>query len=236
MEILNIGKYEFIKFKEGNANFIFTTAKGNFNLDKAKQEGLNNLDILKDIFQLDKLGYLHQIHSDKVYVFDGEVKQGDGLITKERNVGIGAFNADCVPVLFYDKSKKVIAAVHSGWRSTYAHISEKAVYKMIDEFGTNPKDLVVYIGPHNRQCCYEIGEEVAEKFINDNLYENLEIVKDGKLNLEMCIEVQLQAAGVDKKNINTLGICTYCNKDFELYSFRRQKEEFGEMLGFIYLD
>lgn len=37
---------------------------------------------------------------------------------------------------------------------------------MISEYGSNVKNIKAYIGPHIRQCCYEVSEELKEKFIN----------------------------------------------------------------------
>ena len=42
-------------------------------------------------------------------------KSADGLITDDPEAALVTFYADCVPVLLYDKKKKVIASVHSGW-------------------------------------------------------------------------------------------------------------------------
>jgi copper oxidase (laccase) domain-containing protein len=43
---------------------------------------------------------------------------GDAVITDLKGIAIGVKTADCVPILLYDRSKNLIAAVHSGWRGT----------------------------------------------------------------------------------------------------------------------
>ena len=42
----------------------------------------------------------------------------DAVITSEKNCCICVSTADCVPILLYDRTHQVIAAVHDGWRGT----------------------------------------------------------------------------------------------------------------------
>ena len=86
--------------------------------------------------------YIRQIHSDKVFVYKGNDEEfieneGDGIITNEKSVIVGAFTADCVPVLLVDEVKCVVGAVHSGWKGTFNDISNNAVEKMIKEYCSN---------------------------------------------------------------------------------------------------
>jgi Uncharacterized conserved protein len=154
------------------------------------------IDKVKKSFRLDEIGYSKQIHSDIVSIYDGTVGFGDGLITAAARTGVGIFTADCVPVIIFDSSKNVCAAVHSGWKGTYSRITIKAIRKMQNEFGCNAKDMNVFIGPHIGGCCYEVGQELVEKFRNEELYEGHTVVDDRKLNLEECIKVQCISEGL----------------------------------------
>ncbi len=58
---------------------------------------------------------------------------------------------------------------------------------MIKDYNINPKDLNVYIGPHNRSCCYEVSEELIEKFKEVDIYKNININQGRYLDLEKCI-------------------------------------------------
>lgn len=235
MEKIIIEDYEFLKFQCEEANFIFSTAKGNLNFNKSLEEGINNINNLKKWFNVNEVGFLNQIHSDKIYNYNGIVHTGDGIISNKRKIALGVFTADCVPVLLFDKKNKVISAVHSGWKSTIKDIVIKTLDKMKNEYNTDMKDIVAYIGPHNRECCYEIGQEVAYEFQNCSLYNNLDIIKDSKLSLEKCIIRQLESKGVLISNINTTNICTYCSGEYELHSYRRGKDSSGRMFSFIYI-
>jgi YfiH family protein len=236
MDIITIEGYEFIRIKVGDAVIVFSTAKNGLNFNINLQSGISNLQKLKQWFGFKEIGYLKQIHSDYVFVCDGIVHEGDALITNKLNTAVGVFTADCVPIILYDMKNKVIGAVHSGWKSTQLKIVKAAIEKMKNQYGSRPEDLAAYIGPHNRDCCYEVGEEVADLFVKDNLYKGKEIYHNRKLDLESCIRSQLQSIGVNEENIHALNICTFCNENLELHSYRKDKESSGRMISFIYLN
>jgi YfiH family protein len=119
---------------------------------------------------------LRQIHSDLVHVVDSvndarmavlshdAAPQADALITRERGVLLVVQTADCVPILLADTKRRVVAAIHSGWRGTVKRIAEKTLGRMQMEFGTNPADVIAVVGPGIGQSCYEVGTEVAAEF------------------------------------------------------------------------
>jgi polyphenol oxidase len=235
VEALLIEDYEFLAFKDNNINIIFSTAKGELNFNINEEQGENNIIRLKNWFGLREIGFLHQTHSSSVFIFDGKIHEGDALITDKSNTAIGVFTADCVPVLIYDKVKQVIAAVHSGWKGTIDGITLNTVAGLIERYDSKPKDLVAYIGPHNQSCCYEVGKDVKDLFISNDLYYNLDVAPLGKLNLKKCIEAQLMHSGILSENIKSTSICTFCNEKFQLYSYRKLKGNCGRMFSFIYL-
>lgn len=88
----------------------------------------------------------------------------DGLITDERGIALACFYADCVPLYFVDPVHQAIGLAHSGWRGTVAQMGRCMVEAMQREYGSEPKDLLVAIGPSICQECYEVSEDVAEAF------------------------------------------------------------------------
>ena len=106
---------------------------------------------------VNSLVFSHQVHEDTIRVvqrsdvladiFDPIPYDADGLITDQPGLCLTIYYADCIPVLLYDPVKKVIAAVHSGWRGTALGIAPKAVQKMADLYGSDPKDVLAAIGP-----------------------------------------------------------------------------------------
>ncbi|GAA0121523.1 MAG: peptidoglycan editing factor PgeF [Clostridium argentinense] len=239
MRKLNICNYEFVAYKEEDINIVFSTSKNNLNFNKRTKEGKNNLDSLKKIFKLNEVIYLNQIHSDIVRIYENDNitdLDGDGIITSKNKSAIGVFTADCVPVIIIDNKKKVIAAVHSGWKGTFNLIVTKTIEKIIDKYHCDEKDLKIYIGPHNRQCCYEVSEDLIEKFKTLHIYRDENINNGRYLNLEECIKVQLAKFNIKKDNIYSTNICTYCNSEYELYSYRKEYEKEGRLFSFVYIE
>ena len=115
-----------------------------------------------------KIILLYQVHSAKfIHIKKMPQKKiiGDALITKNRNLPIGILTADCAPILLLDRNKKIIAAVHSGWKGAYKNIITKVLKKFI-KLGSNKKDIIAVIGPAISQKSYEVGEEFKDKFIS----------------------------------------------------------------------
>ena len=87
----------------------------------------------------------HQTHTDRVEIVNSaqeEFNEVDGLITNKKDIFLCTTSADCTSLLFYDDTKKVIAAIHSGWKGTLQQIGKKAVEKMVNEFGCRPADII----------------------------------------------------------------------------------------------
>ncbi|MGH9862291.1 MAG: peptidoglycan editing factor PgeF, partial [Candidatus Acidiferrales bacterium] len=96
---------------------------------------------------------------------DGAIKLvGDALITDRPGFLLSVQVADCLPILLTDPERKVVAAVHAGWRGTVKRIADKTVGTMRQEFGCDPKKLRAAIGPGIHVCCYEVGRVVLEAF------------------------------------------------------------------------
>ncbi len=236
MEIENIDNYEFIKFQYDNAVILFSTAKDELNFNKNTEEGLKNLERIKKHYDLQAIGYLNQIHSDLIWSFDGNIKDGDALITNRTKTAIGVFTADCVPVILVDTRKGVIASIHSGWKGTKALIVSKTIERLQEDYDSSAEDIRVYIGPHIGGCCYEVSRELVEEFTSEDIYSNIKISNNNKLDLEKCILAQLKEKGIKEENIITTNTCTACNKQYQLYSYRFSENKQGRMFSFVYLN
>ena len=91
----------------------------------------------------------------------GRPEATDAVITDEPGLCVCVKTADCIPVLLYDTRKRVVAAVHAGWRGTVARIVQKTVRQMQP---LNPEDIHAIIGPGISLEWFEVGEEVYEAF------------------------------------------------------------------------
>ena len=186
-----------------------------------------------------KIFTVSQVHSDRIVVLDSadagveEIKtqEADGIITDLKVMAIGILTADCVSVLLFDRKKKVVAAVHAGWKGTASKISAKAVEIMVERFGSRPQDITAAIGPAIGPCCYEVGEEVVSAF---SYQEGIAVQQGSKwyVDLPKANMLQLQDAGVT--DIDLADICTSCRTDL-FFSHRKEMGKTGRQLSFISL-
>lgn len=168
----------------------------------------------------------------KGIVRDSDIEDTDGLVCNTPNMALVVFSADCIPVLLYDRERRVIAAVHSGWRGTVQRIGAAAVEVMEKEFGSRPSDIVAAIGPGIGPCCFEFGSDAPEYFERKYLTER----EDGKFLVdiwEMNRDV-LTKCGLKPQNIDISGVCTVCNSD-RYYSYRTHKDKTGRQAAVIML-
>ena len=235
MKELTFEGNKFIVYEDKDVKFVFSTAENGLNFNKSLPEGIENLGRLKKWFDLKEVGYCNQVHSDIIRIFEENNKDGDALITDSVNTAVGVFTADCVPVLLFDKENKIVAAVHSGWRGTVKNIVLKTVVKMISGYGCKPENIIAYFGPHNRQCCYEVGTEVMEEFESNEAFRNIDYIKDSNISLVACITKQLLEADLISENINDVALCTFCSDEYKLHSYRKGQNNYGRMFSFIYL-
>ena len=51
------------------------------------------------------------------------------MITKIKGIALGVVTADCVPILIYDKKKKIIGCIHAGWKGAFSGIIKNTILK-----------------------------------------------------------------------------------------------------------
>jgi YfiH family protein len=177
---------------------------------------------------------VRQIHSAQVWnahPLADRQGEGDALITDDLNRRIGVRTADCVPILLLDAGKHAVAAVHAGWRGTELAIVTHTIKKMHADFGTQPADIRVAIGPSIRECCYEVGPEVASQF--SLIFPEWPPVTDKQhLDLVEANRRHLIAAGVLPSYIFDSGLCTACQLE-HFFSYRREPHNPGRLLSVI---
>ncbi|MDD5360282.1 MAG: peptidoglycan editing factor PgeF [Sulfurovaceae bacterium] len=218
-------------------SFAFHTGEDIKEISKNRSYLLEKLGIDKDF----DIVLANQTHSSNILVInnaktlgwknhDDAVEDCDALITNQKNILIGILTADCVPILLFDKTKEVIAAVHAGWKGTKAEILLKTVQKMSETFNSNPKDIYAIIAPSIGACCYEVGSDVADNF-GQNVKKQLSNDKY-ILDLKMENYNQLINAGLKSENIEASQKCTSCDND-RFFSYRKEQGCSGRFLSFI---
>ncbi|SDK41110.1 peptidoglycan editing factor PgeF [Natronincola ferrireducens] len=250
-EKTNIVKHGFSTRLGGVSKGAYTTLNLGLKTKDNKEDVIKNINFFCKTINTSfcNLVLADQVHGDSIKIVTQEDRgkgihykrdyEGiDGLITNQRGLALMTFHADCVPLLFLDPVMKVVAASHAGWKGTMMKIGQKTVAKMIKEFGSNPQDILVGIGPSIGQCCYEVSEDVIKKF-NTNFTQpcNFAIATTGEkylLNLWEANRLQLEEIGVLHRNIIVSNMCTACGEDL-FYSHRRDKGLTGRMASIIQL-
>lgn len=164
----------------------------------------------------------------------------DGLMTNLPDVCLVTYYADCVPLLFVDPVHRAIASSHSGWRGTVNRMGEITVQAMQRAYGSRPEDIVAAIGPSICQDCYEVSEDVIERFraaFPETEWASLFYGKpDGKfqLNLWRANELILLRAGIKREHLAVTNLCTCCNSEL-LFSHRASHGKRGNLAAFLAL-
>jgi YfiH family protein len=223
----------------GELNLGFTPADDRETVMQNRQLLLRELDGTRESGA--RLTALSQIHSPVVHTVHGleEIQPGDGMVTATPGVYLAIQTADCVPMLLVDEKRRVVAAVHAGWRGTVKRIVEGAVEKMRQDFASGPGDISVLIGPSIDPCCYAVGEEVHQEFAAafpyaEELFRTEGSGAERKLRLDLVAANRRQCieCGVEPHNIHRVGGCTSCNQE-QYFSHRRSGGNTGRMMSVV---
>jgi len=166
------------------------------------------------------IAQLHQVHGDVVRTVtasdDGIVGEGDGLVTAAAGAALCVLSADCVPVLMADSESAVVGALHAGWRGVIAGIATAGVRAMVAA-GAAAGRLRAALGPAIGGCCFEVDEELAERFKQrfPDAANHIRKGTSGKgfVDLKGVLRDRLIAAGLSSEAITSVGPCTRCAAD-----------------------
>lgn len=167
-------------------------------------------------------------------------KDVDGLVTNVPGLVLTTFYADCVPLFFVDTKRGVIGLSHSGWRGTAGKIGKVTVDTMMQEYGSQPEDILAAVGPSICQECYEVSEDVITEFkaqFEERFWDSLFWKKENgkyQLNLWKANELIFLEAGILPEHISITDLCTCCNPEF-LFSHRASKGMRGNLAAFLAL-
>ena len=202
----------------------------------ARQSGAQGRDWLLSV---------KQVHGTEALVLDRPLTESDqfhggwdALVTDQPGVTVAVRTADCVPVLVHDPRRRVVAAIHAGWRGAVAGIVSKTLTLMEDRFGSTRSDLRVSIGPSAGPCCYEVDDPVLD-LLRVGLPDWESVVCDyrghtARLDLKALIRRQVEGDGISAPAVSLVNICTICH-DQLFYSYRREGRVNGTMVSGITL-
>ena len=215
-----------------------------------------NWRLLADAFQLDlpQFVLMQQVHGDRIIAIAADASEiigsssrlpeavyvCDALVTDRPGIAIGVKTADCAPLFLVDRVKRVIGAVHAGWRGTALNIVGQAVDVLVDRFGSQPGNILAVIGPAIGPCCYEVDTTVYQAL---NVYAaggGSPCFRPGghpgkwMLDLALVNRRQLEERDVPAGNIFSGPYCTSCRSDV-FFSHRRERGHTGRHFNFLML-
>ncbi|MCB9707863.1 MAG: peptidoglycan editing factor PgeF [Myxococcales bacterium] len=184
---------------------------------------------------------ISQVHGCHIEVADPtrsaasfRVREGDALIGSHDGVAVAVRTADCMPLLLADPESGVVAAVHAGWRGIALGVVRSSVLALTQRMHVKQTELLVGIGPHIRQCCFEVGEDVRAILVACSDASNVVITHTTKprVSLVGIVMSQLLSLGALFTHIDDVGGCTHCEGD-RFFSYRRDGAASGRHAAVI---
>jgi len=190
---------------------------------------------------------VRQTHSTETCVIESEAQAHglkldcDAMTTRLAGVLLGIQTADCLPVLIGDPKTGAAAAIHAGWRGTAGRITERTVADLMLLHGVNSRDSIAALGPTACAQCYEVGEDVIERYKREFGYWRKLLVNfkgSGKAHLDIRAAniQQLILCGFTEDRIYVADYCTMHQSEL-FFSYRKegngQPSNVGRLLSVI---
>ncbi len=173
----------------------------------------------------DRLATAGQVHGARVVEVDapGHVPECDALVTRARGLALAVTTADCMALLYL--APGAVAAAHAGWRGVDAGMCEAALRAVCEASGHAPEAVTVHLGPAIRGCCYEVGDEVADRFPIEAVDRSR---GRARLDLPTVARLRLAQCGLPAAHVHDVGACTACEPAW-YYSHRRDEGRTGRL-------
>ena len=215
----------------GTSTGPFASLNSSYHVGDAESAVAENRKIIKGVLDLDILVSARQVHGDRIFCLekkpmsDYEVDGYDALLTDLQDVGIMIQHADCQAVLLFDPIRRVIGAVHCGWRGSVLNILGRTVQTMSDVYRSKPEDILAVIGPSLGPCCSEFINHEQELPSAFRPY----IVREHHFDFWQISRDQLTASGIDPSSVAISEVCTSCSPDY--FSYRRSRRSGDDHTG-----
>jgi len=204
----------------------------------AKELGIELKDFVigKQIHSCNYKIITEQEKGSGAFSYETGITNTDAFITDIPFITLCVTVADCLPILIFDKNRRIISSIHSGWKGTFNNILNVILEKLID-MGCNPSDLLIFLGPAINKCCFEVSSQLFKDFKNKYNYLDCFETRDNKcyVDIRKINRYIFINKGGRKENIIDTDLCTYCNEKL-FFSHRRDNGKTGRMFGIIQLN
>ena len=166
----------------GAAKVVFTTRRGGYSRGPYASLNLGRLTdddpaaVKRNRTALEaglgvRLAFVRQVHGRRVCALSAstvarhtagadQLPHADGLVSAEPGLAATVLTADCLPVAI--AGERAVVMVHAGWRG----LREGVIAAGVEALRAAGSDgtLSAAIGPGAGPCCYEVSEELHERF------------------------------------------------------------------------
>ena len=189
---------------------------------------------------------LHQVHGNSCVIVEDpwvqdDKPKADASVTDKPGIGLGVLSADCAPVLFSGQKSDgspVVGAAHAGWGGALKGVLEATIEQM-QSLDAEPESIQATIGPCISQKSYEVSENFAVPFIEEDEVSE-RFFKAGKREGHLMFDLpgycafRLARAGV--KTVFIRDLDTYFNEE-DFFSYRRSthraEKDYGRQISVI---
>ena len=178
--------------------------------------------------------WLDQVHGTAVVAaetINGAVEADAAIARSPGCVGV-VMVADCLPILFADRTGGAVAVAHAGWRGLAGGVVENTVRAL----GVPPQRLLAYLGPAIGPSAFEVGGEVRDAFIAIDPAADYAFHphKPDKWLADLFVLARQRLAAAGVVDVHGGGLCTYSDPA-RFFSHRRDKVS-GRMAALIWLE
>ncbi len=174
---------------------------------------------------------MNQVHSaDVLFLTEHPLTPPavDALITKTKGLCLTVKTADCAPVLLVDKTSKMVAAIHAGWKGAFQGVLENTVLQMI-RHGANLDTIYASIGPHIQKKSFICGEDMQNLFPVTEKRFFVQNDDQNYFDFDAYVRYRLERIGI--QYIESVTDDTYTDTDY--FSYRRNPTDPGRQYSFI---
>lgn len=157
-----------------------------------------------------------------------QLADADGLVVEGPDVAAMLFSADCLLVAVVSPSGR-FALAHAGWRGAVNGIVGKAVRHLAAGDPFAPGAFNAYLGPHICGECFEVGEDVRERFAA--VYGDVALCGERNVSLSGAVTADLLGAGLRPERIVDAHECTRCHSE-RYFSYRAEGGTCGRIAAF----
>lgn len=178
--------------------------------------------------------WLRQVHGCAVADTDADeaLCEADASWSDRPGQVCAVMTADCLPVLFANRSGTQVAAAHAGWRGLAGGVLEQT----LDHFADAPGEIVAWLGPAIGPRAFEVGDEVRDAFVSLHADSQRAFTASQpghwQADIYSLARTHLAAAGVTQ--VHGGEFCTFSDSE-RFFSYRRDGLT-GRMATLIWLE